>query len=263
MGIIRFGILSLLFSFLIISCSKDDEKGDSSVSIKTFDVQVLNYKSIKSGGVIESSSTQVIQRGVCYGENPQPTIVGTITKDGTGLGSFNSNVTQLKAKTQYYLRAYMVNEKGTFYGNELTFTTQDYPTKNIWKLNDQTFVINDQSIVPFLKWEGNVLKALDDAVTEVNGLSLTFKHKPTVSGVYTFVKKDLSELQENECLLNIVSSRKNYVGQYTYLSSTPQTFQVNVNGGKTEVSVPEMNVYSVSDSILSNPVKFSAILIEK
>lgn len=91
------GIIVLLLTFFVSSCSKDESSSDSSVSIKTFDVQVLNYKSIKTGGVIESSSSSVIQRGVCYAEKSQPTIVDNITKDGVGLGSFNSNVTQLKA----------------------------------------------------------------------------------------------------------------------------------------------------------------------
>lgn len=94
------GIIVLFLTFLVSSCSKD-----STDSIKTFDVELLNYKSIKTGGVIESSSSSVIQRGVCYAEKSQPTIVDNITKDGVGLGSFNSNVTQLKANTQYYLRA--------------------------------------------------------------------------------------------------------------------------------------------------------------
>lgn len=42
----------------------------------------------------------------------------------------------------------MVNEKGTFYWNEVTFKTSEYPSKNICKLDDQVFVINGQPLIP-------------------------------------------------------------------------------------------------------------------
>lgn len=260
------GILFLLLTLLISSCSKDDSsKEDSSVSIKTFDVQIINYKSIKSGGVIEASSSSVIQRGVCYAEKPQPTIVDNITKDGVGLGSFNSNVIQLKANTQYYLRAYMVNEKGTFYGNEIPFKTLDYPTKNIWKMNEQIFVINDQSLIPTFVWDNSKKSFIgtDDVSSEVNAISLGFKSKPNASGIYNLVQKGLADLGEYDCNVNIISSRKNYVGQYAYLSSESLPIQVNVSGGKSEIIIPETNIYLVSDSLKTNPIKFSAHLVEK
>jgi uncharacterized protein (TIGR02145 family) len=45
------------------------------------------------------------------------------TNDGSGLGSYTSNLSGLTTNTTYYVRAYATNSSGTAYGNELSFTT--------------------------------------------------------------------------------------------------------------------------------------------
>lgn len=61
--------------------------------------------------------------GVCWSINQNSTIAGSKTTDGTGAGSFTSNITGLIANTTYYVRAYATNSVGTAYGNEISFTT--------------------------------------------------------------------------------------------------------------------------------------------
>ncbi len=43
--------------------------------------------------------------------------------NGSGTGSFTSNLTGLTANTTYYVRAYATNSAGTAYGNQVSFTT--------------------------------------------------------------------------------------------------------------------------------------------
>jgi phosphodiesterase/alkaline phosphatase D-like protein len=45
------------------------------------------------------------------------------TTDGSGTGSFVSNLTGLTAGTTYYYRAYATNATGTVYGEERTVST--------------------------------------------------------------------------------------------------------------------------------------------
>jgi formylglycine-generating enzyme required for sulfatase activity len=45
------------------------------------------------------------------------------TNDGSGTGSFTSNLTGLNPATIYYVRAYATSSAGTSYGNEISFTT--------------------------------------------------------------------------------------------------------------------------------------------
>ena len=75
------------------------------------------------GNVTSDGNLDVTARGVCWSTSPNPTISNSKTTDGTGTGSFTSNVTGLAEGTTYYVRAYATNSKGTAYGAEKSFTT--------------------------------------------------------------------------------------------------------------------------------------------
>ena len=77
-----------------------------------------------SGGNITSDGgSSIIARGVCWSTAASPTISGSHTSDGTGTGTFISSITGLTSSTLYHVRAYATNGSGTFYGDDLTFTT--------------------------------------------------------------------------------------------------------------------------------------------
>lgn len=83
-----------------------------------------NDTSISYGGnVTDDRGSAVTQRGVCWSTSSNPTTANSCTHDGTGTGTFTSNVTGLSAGTTYHIRAYATNSVGTSYGNEQTFTT--------------------------------------------------------------------------------------------------------------------------------------------
>jgi uncharacterized protein (TIGR02145 family) len=75
-------------------------------------------------------------KGVCWDINTNPTAnFTTKTVDGTGIGAFTSNLTFLRAYTQYYARAYAENSAGVSYGQEKQFiTTEVAPTAFILDL---------------------------------------------------------------------------------------------------------------------------------
>jgi len=75
------------------------------------------------GNISSDGGASVTARGVCYGNSPNPTILDNITSNGTGPGSFTSNMTGLSGSTLYYVRAYATNAAGTAYGNQISFTT--------------------------------------------------------------------------------------------------------------------------------------------
>jgi len=77
-----------------------------------------------SGGTITTDGgSAVIARGVCWATTANPTTANSKTTDGTGIGTFTSNLTGLTISTTYYVRAYATNSAGTVYGNQQTFTT--------------------------------------------------------------------------------------------------------------------------------------------
>ena len=75
------------------------------------------------GNVIENGGAAVTARGVCWSTSPSPTVGGSHTTDGNGVGIFTSTLTGLSANTTYYVRAYATNSAGTAYGSSYSFTT--------------------------------------------------------------------------------------------------------------------------------------------
>lgn len=78
---------------------------------------------VSGGNISSDAGNAVTARGVCWATTPNPTIAGSKTTDGTGTGTFTSNLTGLTTKTVYYMRAYATNGNGTSYGNLVVFTT--------------------------------------------------------------------------------------------------------------------------------------------
>ena len=96
---------------------------DGIAILTTKSVTYIASTTATSGGVITSDGGATItDRGVVWSTSPNPTIdLTTKTSDGTGTGSFNSNITNLTFNTTYYVRAYTTNSVGTFYGNEIQY----------------------------------------------------------------------------------------------------------------------------------------------
>lgn len=98
-----------------------------SLALTTISPEFIMAQSAISGGIVSSDgdSITVKARGVCWNTFPNPTITDSITTNGKGKGSFTSVMTGLQPFTTYYVRAYVTNNNGTKYGNELNFTTQN------------------------------------------------------------------------------------------------------------------------------------------
>ena len=78
-----------------------------------------------SGEVTSDGRLTITARGVCYSKKAYPTITDDCTKDGTGLGEFTSNLSNLEHNTIYYVRAYATNRMGVSYGEQVKFTTEE------------------------------------------------------------------------------------------------------------------------------------------
>jgi uncharacterized protein (TIGR02145 family) len=104
------------------SCKK--EKTLTLPVLSTVIVSGITQTGAVSGGNITSDGgASVTDRGVCWSASTNPAVTGTHTTDGTGTGSFASNLTGLSSGTTYYVRAYATNSVGTAYGNEVSFAT--------------------------------------------------------------------------------------------------------------------------------------------
>jgi uncharacterized protein (TIGR02145 family) len=84
---------------------------------------ITSSTATSGGNVTSNGGASITARGVCWSTSSNPTLAADHTIDGSGLGTFISNLTGLAENTLYYVRAYATNSVGTAYGNEITFTT--------------------------------------------------------------------------------------------------------------------------------------------
>ena len=92
--------------------------------LTTAEITSISQRTAISGGnITNDNGASVTARGVCWSIVTGPTTADSKTTDGTGTGSFVSNLTGLEGGTTYSVRSYATNNEGTSYGNEITFTT--------------------------------------------------------------------------------------------------------------------------------------------
>jgi len=93
------------------------------VTVTTTSVSSITSTSVSCGGTVtDIGIAPILARGVCWSTNQNPTIADSKTSNGSGTGTFTSNITGLSLGNTYYARAYATNSDGTTYGNQITFT---------------------------------------------------------------------------------------------------------------------------------------------
>nr|MBC8385684.1 VCBS repeat-containing protein [Candidatus Cloacimonadota bacterium] len=103
-------------------------RGNEVATVTTTSASLITFNSASTGGnVTADGGGTVTTRGVCWNTSGTPTTSDFTTTDGTGTGEFVSSLTGLLSETQYYVRAYAVNSEGVAYGNEVEFTTLEFP----------------------------------------------------------------------------------------------------------------------------------------
>jgi len=82
-----------------------------------------SISAIVAGNVTSAGGGTVSARGVCWGTSSNPAITDNIVPSASGTGSYSCTLTGLSNSTVYYVRAYAINEAGTSYGAQESFTT--------------------------------------------------------------------------------------------------------------------------------------------
>ena len=90
-------------------------------------IDITETTAVSGGNVTDDGGATVTARGICWSISQNPTLDDNdgMTTDGNGTGTFTSDLVNLTANTTYYVRAYATNEKGTSYGDEMSFTTEE------------------------------------------------------------------------------------------------------------------------------------------
>jgi len=86
--------------------------------------EITSNSATLSGTISSDGGSPILDRGICWGIEQNPTINGNKISNSTGTGSFICFLSGLTPNTVYYVRTYAISSYGTFYGNQLIFTTQ-------------------------------------------------------------------------------------------------------------------------------------------
>lgn len=104
-----------IIAVVFIGCQKDEDNSDRIPEVFTGSVENMDCTTAEVGGsFITGINTEVSSFGFCYSTNQNPTIADSISKGNQFLvtvnetfreETFTSQITGLKPKTTYYLKA--------------------------------------------------------------------------------------------------------------------------------------------------------------
>lgn len=117
-------LILIIFSF---SCTKLPEPllgYGNKVEVFTNAASNISSTTANCGGSIyNDGGSYISSKGLCWNTSSKPTTINSNIISGTDVGSFNAVLSNLSPGTLYYVRAFAINQNGTFYGDEITFTT--------------------------------------------------------------------------------------------------------------------------------------------
>ena len=175
--------------------------------ITTVDLSYLSTTFVTGGGNVPSDGGSVVtERGVVWDTAADPTIEDSKTSDGSGSGSFVSQVTGLTPGTTYHLRAYATNKAGTSYGEEKIFGTLDsivIPTVTTASVT-AILVQTTESGGNVTEWGGDTVK--------IRGICWNTTGSPTIEDSYTDDGDGLGSF--NSTLYPLAATTKYYVRAY-------------------------------------------------
>ena len=148
--------------------------------VTTVNVSNITQTSAASGGnVTYDGGANVTVRGVCYSTTVNPTLANSHTTDGSGTGTFVSNLSGLTPNTLYYVRAYATNSIGTAYGNQVTFTSLANP---VIPTVTTTSITN---ITPTIASSGGNVTSGGGATVTARGVCWSISSNPTTANSHT------------------------------------------------------------------------------
>ena len=180
-------------------------------TVTTTSVTSITSNSAISGGNVTASGGGIISaRGVVWNTSPTPTLSHFKTTDGSGTGLFTSNLTSLTPPgTTYYVRAYVTNNKGTNYGNEVTFTTLAVPPTVVTK--------PVSSITSTSATSGGTISLTGGAAHSEKGLVYGTTTNPTISN--SKISDNTAGLDWTTNITGLTGNTKYYVRAYAINSA--------------------------------------------
>ncbi|CAM1342279.1 hypothetical protein [Tenacibaculum aestuarii] len=210
-------------------------------SLATYNVENIETTSaIFNGELISNGNAEIIEKGFCWGINPNPTIDDSkIIADNNQLGIYNSAVNDLSRDTKYYVRSYATNSIGTAYGEEIEFST----------LNNY-FMFNTNTII-------TTLHNTQDKVIYFLTINLENSEKKIIA--YNYVTMDViaeSSVEYYQNSLHTIGTFNNQMELYIITTN-----KVKILNALTLEEVEELNVPDATNVLSSVQMKNNLIFV--
>ena len=245
----RLALLVVAMVLVLVACKKDPEEvpEEKLATVTTNEVENITQTAAVCGGnVTDDGGAKVTARGICWSTSKEPTTNDNTTYNGSGTGSFTSKISGLTAATTYYVRAYAVNDKGTAYGEERSFTTEKELEKPTVTTNSVTNITKTGA-----RCGGNVTSDGNAAVT-ARGVCWSTSQNPTISNNKT---TDGSGVGQYSSALNNLQPNTTYYVR-AYATNSQGTSYGTQKSFKTEVDVQQP---TVTTSTVTNITGNSAV----
>ncbi|MBU1012460.1 MAG: formylglycine-generating enzyme family protein [Bacteroidetes bacterium] len=126
--------------------------------VLTNDVSNITITSARSGGVVtQDGGSPILNRGVVWSQSQNPSLESKLgqTSNGSGTGSFVSEITNLVQGRTYYVRAYATNAIGNSYGIVKQFSTVPITSAVVITGIISNVTVNSAQITSEVTGEGN------------------------------------------------------------------------------------------------------------
>jgi Fibrobacter succinogenes major domain (Fib_succ_major) len=194
--------LSVLTIFsILLGCKKEKTQETPKVSVAITVSDITSTSATLNGEITSDGGYPITARGFCWSPDHAPSIYDSITKSGSGLGSFTYSLSGLSRATSYYINVYAINSLGTNYGTPSSFRT--IPTLPlIYNLVQGPALISPTSALV----TGEVIDNGGDKLTSV-GICWSTNQSPTIADSFRIATSP-SFFQFS--LKNLVPSTKYY-----------------------------------------------------
>ena len=223
--------IAVLLILVLITCKKAPEIENNSnkktlAVVVTLDVvNIATTAASCRGNVTNDGNSIVTEKGVCWSINNNPTIYDNKTTNGSGLGEFESFISELDYGITYFVRAYATNERGTSYGGQKSLQTLAIVAPTI-TTNAVTNISTNSA-----KSGGNVTDDGNSVVTE-KGVCWSKNNNPTIDDNHTLdgnglgaFDSDLEDLEEGTtyyiCAYAINEKGISYGDEKTFTTIVP------------------------------------------
>ena len=231
----------------------------SMASVHTDSILAFSTTSASILATVPNLGKQVVNaRGIIYGTTQNVSDINKIASipNGSGFGSFTTNIANLNPNTTYYVKAYATNPGGTSYGNELSFTTLQgytisgtvrYPAYNP-VINQNNFVIISTKPMPRVPWLRLMQNGVKIDSVLADSLTGTFVFDTIPNGTYKIEINDMMPVPNPPKPYQLNIQDVTFIRQYNagvYYFDSLQIKATNVNMDYNSNGSPYINIQDV------------------